>query len=140
MFNHLLTACLSVACLACNRGGSNMQSDVSIEQLGKRLGLQLPPGTQVVGVENESGLDDAIFAKLRVPSAYSQQFIRECGVTRLEPHLADLLGPDRGFWDPHQANKLKVGDIPQASTRGLVIGVDESHADALVVYVMNHGT
>jgi len=147
MFKGLLIALVSVACLACNtegcrmRGADSQPSEVDIDKLGKQLELQLPPGTRVVGMETESGgPDDAIFVKLTVPRAHAEQFIRDCGVTRFEVGLANTLGPDRGFWDPHQAKALKVGDVPLHSTRGMVIGVDDSGTDALVVYVVNHGT
>lgn len=122
------------------RHAGNHQSATDIDALGKQLGLQLPPGTQVVGVETESGIDDAVFAKLRIPTTRSAEFLKSCGVTRFESGAADLLGPDRGFWDPHQAKALKVGDVMLQSARGLVIGVDDAPVDALVVYVMNHGT
>lgn len=147
MSKGLLIALVSVVYLACNTEGSRMRrvesqpSDVDVDKVGKQLGLQLPSGTQVVGMETESGgPDGAIFVKLQVPGAHSEQFIRNCGVTRFESGLADLLGPDRGFWDPHQAKTLKVGDVPVHSTRAMVIGLDDSRTDALVVYVVNHGT
>jgi hypothetical protein len=119
-----------------NAGELQMNLDV----LAKRLGLALPAGTQVVHVETESGIDDAIFAKLRVPSTRADDFIRSLHVTRFQHGAADLFGPDRGAWDPHQAKALRVGDVLLPSTRGLVVGLDESRADALVVYVLNHGT
>ena len=122
-------------------GVESQPSEVDIDKLGKQLELQLPPGTQVVGMETESGgPDDAIFVKLRVPRAHAEQFIRDCGVTRFRSDAAVQLGPDRGFWDPHQVKALQVGRVPMQTTRGMVIGVDDSHPDALVVYVLNHGT
>jgi hypothetical protein len=74
-----------------------------------------------------------------VPTAHSDEFLKNCGVPHFESGGADLFGPDGGFWDPHQAKALKVGDVMLQSARGLVIGVDDAPADALVVYVVNHG-
>jgi hypothetical protein len=142
----LLIALLSLACSACSRdgcmpGGDSQPPEVDIDKLGRELELQLPPGTQVLGMESESGgPDDAIFVKLRVPSAHAEQFIRTCGVTSFLSNAADLLGPDRGFWDPHHAKALRVGRVPMHASRGTIIGVDDSGADALLVYVVNHGT
>ena len=91
-------------------------------------------------VETESGIDDAIFAKLRVPLASAEAFVAGLGVANFQHGAADLFGPDRGPWDPHAAKALRVGDVPLPSTRGLVVGIDDSSPDVLVVYVMNHGT
>jgi hypothetical protein len=114
--------------------------EIDVDALGKQLGLQLPAGTQVLGVETESAIDDAIFAKLRIPAERSGEFIKSCGVTRFRPGGANLLGPDHGFWDPHHATALRVGDVPLPTTRGLVVAIDESSPEALIVYVMNHST
>ena len=107
--------------------------------LGKRLDINLPAGTEIVHVETEFGLDDAIFAKLRVPSARAEKFVRSLNVARFETGAADLLGPDRGPWDPHRAKGLRVGDVELPSQRGLVVGIDDGAAGVLTVYVMNHG-
>lgn len=110
------------------------------DALGRRLGLALPPDTQIIHVEVETGLDDAIFAKLRVPAGRADAFVKSLHITNLQRNAADLLGPDRGPWGPHHADGLRVGDVPLASTRGLVVGLDDKAIDGLVVYVMNHGT
>jgi hypothetical protein len=115
-------------------------SRTELEALGKRLGLTLPDGTAVVHVETESALDDAIFAKLRVPGDRADEFVKSLNATRFEAGAADLFGPDRGLWDPHQANGLRVGDVPLPSQRGLVVGIDDGASGVLTVYVMNHGT
>lgn len=117
---------------------SEFVSDVGT--VGNRLGLRLPPGTQVLGFKTEAGLDDAVLAKLRIPTSRSQQFIRDCGVTRFRPGEADQLGADQGFWDPHQAKALRIGRPPLPAARGLVLGLDESRADGLIVYAMSRGT
>jgi hypothetical protein len=116
------------------------ESRTEIDELGKRLSIELPAGTQIVHVETESGLDDAIFAKLRIPAARADEFVQSLRVTEFQTGAADLFGQDRGPWDPHRAKGLRVGDVPLASTRGLVVGIDDGSTGALMVYVMNHGT
>ena len=111
-----------------------------VQSVGRKLGLKLPPGTEVLGVEAESGIDDAIRAKLRVPASQSAEFLRECGVQRFRQGGANLLGPDHGFWDPHSAKALRSGDVALPSARYLVIAIDESSADVMVIYAMNYST
>jgi hypothetical protein len=116
------------------------ESSKDLDALGKRLGIALPLGTEVVHVETESALDDAIFAKLRIPAARAEAFVQSLSVSRFETGAADLLGPDQGPWDPHRAKGLRVGDVTSSSQRALIVGLDDSAAGVLVVYVMNHGT
>jgi hypothetical protein len=80
--------------------------------LQQKLSLKLPKGTEVLGVETEAGIDDAIRAKLRVPAASGADFLRDCAVKRFRQGGANLLGPDHGFWDPHRARMLRSGEVP----------------------------
>ena len=118
----------------------NDVGDANIVVVGQKLGLELPPGTQVIGIQTEAGIDDAIFAKLRIPAARTAEFLKQCGVTRFKSGGANLLGPDHGFWDPHQAKRLRSGDVALPSARDLLIAIDESASDALIVYAMNYST
>jgi len=129
---------------ACKQGVDVQRGEgaagADIGTVGHRLGLHLPPGTEVLGVETEAGIDDAIFAKLRIPVAHAAEFVKDCGVTRFRSGGANLLGPDHGFWDPHKAKELRSGDVALPSGRYLVIAIDESQSDVLVVYAMNYST
>jgi hypothetical protein len=139
-------ALLLVLAAACPAKESKMADPIAtssrteLEALGQRLGLVLPQGTEVVHVETESGLDDAIFAKLRIPLLHADEFVQSLHVSHFERGAADLFGPDRHGWDPHRAKGLRVGDVTLPSQRGLVVGVDDGATGALTVYVMNHGT
>jgi hypothetical protein len=137
-------AMLAVFLCACSSGSETMKSSGihtdDAQSVGKKLGIELPPATEVVGVETEAGIDDAIRAKLRIPASHSADFLRECGVKRFRQGGANLLGPDHGFWDPHGAKALRAGEVTLQSGRSLVIAVDESSDDVLVVYAMNYST
>lgn len=126
----------------CDGGNSAEIAELraNLDVLGKRLDLNLPPGTQVVHVETEYGMDDAIFAKLQIPAAEAPGFIQGLELKSSRHRSADAFGRDHGLWDPHQAKVLRVGSVMLPSSRGLVVGLDDSRSDVLVVYVLNHGT
>ena len=131
--------------LACHSGRGGMQepnenTTMDADTLGRKLGLTLPPGTEVLGVEAESGVDDAIRAKLRIPTPEAKGFLEGCGVRRFKPGGANLLGPDHGFWNPHTAKALRFGEISLPSSRSLLVVIDESSKDALLVFAMNYST
>jgi hypothetical protein len=140
---HLYAAVL-VLTLACSSGGDTVTASriqtQDAQTIGQKLGLKLPPGTEVLGVETESGIDDAIVAKLRIPASHSAEFLSDCAVKRFRPGGANLLGPDHGFWDPHAAKTLRSGEVVLDSGRSLVVALDESSREILVVYAMNYST
>jgi hypothetical protein len=146
MSKSTIIAVMLVLVAACRTEESPMgkstssESRTELEELGKRLSMELPAGTRIIHVETHSGLDDAIFAKLRIPAGRAVEFVQSLRVTEFQTGAADLFGRDRGPWDPHQAKGLRVVDVPLASTRGLVVGVDDGSTGALIVYVLNHGT
>ena len=109
------------------------------EQIGTRLGVTLPAGTRVVGFDSEAGIDSMFRAKLEMSGEQLETFIAGTNVARFEAGDADLLGPDRDYWDPHRAKKLRIGEVELPQARFLVVAIDDSQPTA-VVYVMNHGT
>lgn len=108
--------------------------------LEERLGVPLPPGTVVLGVEVERGLDDAVFAKLQIPLRELWAFQAATGIESFREGGADLLGPDHNLWDPHQAKSLATGSTPLPNSRNLIVAIDASHAEQAVVYAVNHGS
>jgi len=113
-----------------------MNKDAVVAQLG----LRLPVGTRVVGASASNDGDGLIRAKLEMPGAEVAGFIASASIQGLEEKRAALLGPDEGFWDPHRAGPLRSGSTALPGARFLLVAVDESRADAAVVYVMVHGT
>jgi hypothetical protein len=113
---------------------------MDVQLLGQKLGLKLPMSTEILGVETEAGIDDAVRAKLRIPTAQAQTFLQDCGVSRFKKGGANLMGPDHGFWDPHAAKTLRSGEVSLTSGRAVIVAVDESSEEHIVVYVMNYST
>jgi hypothetical protein len=113
---------------------------MDIQHLGTRLGISLPPGTRILGVTSESGIDELLRAKLEMPIASLEKFLASTGIPHFETVGPDFLGPDEGFWDPHRAKGLRCGDVQLPGSRFLTIAVDESRPGVAVVYAMNNGT
>ena len=112
----------------------------SVEELSARLGVKLPTSTRVLGVDSEAGIDDIVRAKVEISTEHLAGFLAATAIPHFEEADADLLGPDREFWDPHKAAKLRVGDVQLPNARFLVVAIDASRPHVAVLYVMNHGT
>jgi hypothetical protein len=112
----------------------------SIDELSASLGVTVPPDTRIVGVFGEAGIDDMRSAKLEIPKHRMSSFLAATRIPRFEKTDADLLGTDRGFWDPHKASSLLSGDVQLPGARFLLVAYDDSRSDLAVVYVINHGT
>jgi|GEM_PF-2560649 len=130
--------------LACSAGGETLTTSGNhtgtVTSIDQKLGIKLPKGTEVLGVETEAGIDDAIRAKLRVPASSGAEFLGDCPVKRFRQGGANLLGPDHGFWDPHRATMLRSGEVTLQSGRALLVAIDESSSDAIIVFAMNYST
>lgn len=114
----------------------------TLEAAAKAVGLELPAGAQVVGIHRENGMDDLVAVKLEVPAADWAAFLAR---TPVDPRLfrpgeRGLLGPDDGFWDPHQARSLRTAEASLPGARVLNLGYDDSRPGVIVVYLVNHGT
>lgn len=120
---------------------ANHQSSPSIPELNKELGLSLPAGAKIVGVRRESGIDDAVQAKVEIRKTELAGFIAKTPIDpeAMRPGTAGFLGADLDFWDPHKASALRTGQAKTPNGRVLSIGVDESRADIAVLYIMQHG-
>ncbi len=51
-----------------------------------------------------------------------------------------LLGPDQGFWDPHQAKSLRTVEASLPNGYVLNLGYDDSRGSVFVVYLVKHST
>ena len=112
----------------------------SVDELSARLGVRLPEGTRVLGVDSETGIDDLVRAKVEISKAHLTSFLATTAIPRFEQVDADILGPDREFWDPHKASNLRVGDVQLPNARFLVVAIDEGRPQVAVLYLINHGT
>jgi hypothetical protein len=142
----LLGVCAVLGCQASEsregRLSARNEAPESLSQLSQELGLQFPPSTRVLGVLRSNGMDDAVRVKLEVaasefPSFFERTQINGAG---LRPGTRGMLGPDKDFWDPHQSQSLRTGQVARPNGRFLNLGFDDSRGDSVIAYLMEHGT
>jgi hypothetical protein len=142
----LLMLGLSVATAACNTDDHKREEPVkaveSLSTLSKELGLTFPPSTRLGGVLRSSGMDDAVRFKLEMNTSDFPPFLAQTGVDPelTRPNMQGIFGPDRDFWDPHQVQSLRTGQVKRPDARALHVGYGETQPGTTVVYVMEHGT
>lgn len=114
----------------------------TLELVAHEVALSFPPGSRLLGVERERGIDDLIAAKVEIPAAAWPTFLASTPIdsTRFEPGEHGHLGPDHGFWDPHKAANLRTAQARLPDARVLNLGYDDSHPPVMIVYIVNHGT
>jgi hypothetical protein len=115
----------------------------SLDNLSRELKLAFPPGTRLVGVLRDSGMDDSIRVKVEMRSPDFPGFLSSTPIhaESLSPGAGGRLGPDHGFWDPHRARGLRSAQatLEGEEYRVLNIGVGEAGPDVVAVYIVNHG-
>lgn len=142
----LLGLCATLGCEGRNIGEGRMnaknEAPESPSQLSRELGLEFPPSTRVLGVLRSNGMDDAIRVKLEIGAREFPSFLEQTQIDRaaLRPGTRGMLGPDRDFWDPHQSQALRTGQVARPNARSLNLGFDDSRGDVVIAYVMEHGT
>jgi hypothetical protein len=98
---------------------SNRPAD-SLAQLGAELDLQLLFSARVAGVRRISGgVGGALKVKVELPGAELPALLEQIGIEpeSFELGTGGLLGPDREFWNPHQAPALRTGQTKRAAAR-----------------------
>jgi hypothetical protein len=136
-------------CVACGSSKEKTMSDAgpagSVQQreaLAKELGIEIPAGARVLGVEHQNEGDALLRAKLQMKAADWSALLRSSAVdpAAMSPGTGGLLGPDHGWWDPHAAKHLRTGQTQPAPGTYLNLGFDDSAVDAVTVYIVKHGT
>ena len=110
------------------------------EALSERVGFALPEGTTVVRATPFAGREGLVRAKLEMQPSMVRSLLAVTGIPDLRAGDPDLLGPDRGYWDPHKAARLRIGSTELPDLRWVMVGLDESRPDVTVVYLKVHGT
>jgi hypothetical protein len=142
----LLGVCAGLGCKASDSGEGRMnvknEAPESLSQLSQELGLQFPPSTRVLGVLRSNGMDDAVRVKLEIAASEFPSFLERTQIDRaaLRPGTRGMLGPDKDFWDPHQSQSLRTGQVTRPNARSLNLGFDDSRGDSVIAYLMEHGT
>ena len=118
----------------------NEPRNESLESIGKEVALTFPSSARLIGVHRERGMDDLVAVKVEMDAADWPGFLGRTPVdaTLIRPGERGLLGPDEGFWDPHQAKNLHTVEATLPNQRVLNIGYDDSRKGVVVVYVVNH--
>jgi hypothetical protein len=115
----------------------------TLDELSRELTLAFPPGTRLVGVLRDSGMDDSVRAKLEMDGADFPKFLASTSirVESLVPGAGGRMGPDRDFWDPHRAKGLRTAQVirPGEEHRVLNVGVAEAGSGLVAVYIVEHG-
>ena len=139
-----LAACVLIGFAACKSKGpqGTRQVQETLESVGKEVGLVFPAGSRLVGVHRERGADDLIAVKVEMPAAAWPGFVATTPIdpTLFRPGERGLLGPDDGFWDPHESKSLRTAETPLPHARVLNLGYDDRRGNVISVYIVNHGT
>jgi hypothetical protein len=116
--------------------------DVTLSELSKRIGLELPAGTELVGSARESGIDEAVRAKIALsPDGWSELLTRAAlSETDFTDEKRYLLGKNDGWWDPERVTSLPAAQAEVAPGRFLDLGVDRSESSRILVYLLWHET
>jgi hypothetical protein len=118
-----------------------MKESSDLATLSRELGLSLPQTTVVIGVDRESGIDNAILAKLEIPARDWPQVLASAPFkeSELNPDSKAYLPRDHGWWNPRSVPGLRAGQVERPNGRVLNIGVDAStKPDTIVLYLMSH--
>lgn len=115
---------------------------MGLEELSAKLGLRFPADTKLLEVSSESGMDDALFAKVAFGAQGWTAFV-------LSPSLAQvdftedkryLLGPDEDWWDPGRPTSLPTAQAALPNGEYLNVGVDRGDRARIIAYLMWHQT
>lgn len=120
---------------------SRAAEEPELRALSAELGISLPPGTRVLLLERQAGMDDLVRAKLQMSRAAFEQLSPRLPVK--DPDLrpgAGRLGTDHERWDPHATAGLRSGQAPLAGARYLTLGVADGGGEQVTLFVVNHGT
>jgi hypothetical protein len=131
-------------CSACKsqKPAPAQNSREDLASVGKEVGLSFPAAARLIVVHRERGADDLVAVKIELPAAEWPGFLSRAPVdpSLFRPGERGLLGPDEGFWDPHQARNLRTVEAALPNGRVLNLGYDDSRGSVFAVYVVNHGT
>jgi hypothetical protein len=137
----ILIALVLGACNAKGKQTMKTNGEETLHSVGKEIGLTFPASAKLIGVHRERGVDDLIAVKVEMPAAEWPKFLASTPIdpALFSPGERGLLGPDQGFWTPHQASGLRTAEATTAQGRVLNLGYDDSHGQVVTVYVVNHG-
>ena len=127
--------------LGCS-GENRETTKMSLDELSQQMGIVLPPGTELLAVSGENGIDDAVFAKVALEADSLTSFLSRLQLS--EPDFSEdkryLLGPDDGSWDPRRAASLPTAQVERPNGAFLNVGLDRSNPARPIVFLMWHET
>jgi hypothetical protein len=113
---------------------------MSLSDLAKQIGVEFPPGSDLIGSEQDSGIDRAVQAKVAIPPSALATFLERLKLTGENFSEDDryLLGENAGWWDPAGTYPLPTAQISLAPSRYLNVGLDRRDPRHVVLYLMWH--
>lgn len=140
LFSHALIFVLSI--VACSAGSETVTtSDDHIEtvrSIEQKLGIKLPKEPSFLAPRQKPGSMMRFAQSCAFPPRAGPNSCATARVKRFRQGGANLLRPDHGFWDPLRAKMLRSGEVTLQSGRALLVAIDESSSDALIVFAMNY--
>jgi len=120
-------------------------TQVSVAELtkwAKKMQIVFPKNTRPLGIRQITGLDDVVFLKVEFDKREWLPFLKSVPIHNEE--FSDskrfFLGTDQGFWDPNQCPELPTAQALLSGGKVLNLGVDQSKAAIVTVYLMWHST
>jgi hypothetical protein len=113
-----------------------------LTELSSKIGLTFPPGTQVLGVRELRGQDDAILLKVKLGKDQWGSFLASSPFKDkiFSEGKRYLLGPNDDWWNPKQPETLPTAQAALPNAKILNLGVDQKDSTEVIVYVMWHET
>jgi hypothetical protein len=148
----LCSACILVPLLAAaqffadlraeNAEATMTENRSALERIRAVTGLDLPPETGVVGVEEGGAIDSHLSAKLALAPSALEQFLASLGLApdAFAEGRRYFLGTNQEWWDPQAPPALPTAQIELSPGRILNIGIDRSDPQRSVVYLFWHTT
>lgn len=117
-------------------------NDAALEKVRTVTGLDLPEGTELLGIDDDGAIDSHLSAKLAFAPAALDQLLASLGLA--PDAFADtsryFLGTNQGWWDPETPPALPTAQIELAPGRILNIGIDRRDPQRPIVYLFWHTT
>ena len=114
--------------------------EIDLSKWETRMRVRFPNGTTPKGIRLETGMDNAVYLKVQMPTVAWPRFVETSPVDPVD--LSDekrfFLEPDIDWWDPGQRKKVPTAQalLPDGSV--LNMGFYSDGSDLVDVYLMWH--
>ena len=113
---------------------------LSLPDLAKQIGVELPRDSELIGSDQETGIDRAVQAKVAIPPGALATFLKRLNLS--EENFSEdnryLLGKNKGWWNPSGTFPLPTAQVSMPSVRYLNIGLDRRDPSRVVLFLLWH--